>query len=157
MSWRRCLFGISAACVLAVLAALIGQYYYDMRPCPWCILQRFLFLVIALLAMVAAVITATPVRRLFGTLIVLLAGCTGAAAIYQHVVAAHSVSCNLTFADKVITALRLETLVPDLFGVTASCADAAVSVLHVPFEFWSLALAVLIALASLYALLKATR
>ena len=39
-----------------------------------------------------------------------------------------------------------------LFGVTGSCADGAVSVLGVPFEFWSLALFALLALIAVAAL-----
>ena len=42
--------------------------------------------------------------------------------------------------DKVISGLGLDTRWPEAFEVRASCADAAVSILGVPFEFWSLAL-----------------
>jgi protein dithiol:quinone oxidoreductase len=152
MSWRRSLFGIAALCVIGVLLALIGQYRFDMRPCPWCILQRFIFIVIALVAMVAAVIDSRPARRAYATLIVLLSACGAASALWQHFVAAKSDSCALTLADKVITALRLESLVPDLFGVTGSCADAAVSVFGVPFDFWSLALSILVLVLTLTAM-----
>ena len=40
---------MALACVLAIGAALLAQYGFDMRPCPWCILQRLIFIVIALL------------------------------------------------------------------------------------------------------------
>jgi disulfide bond formation protein DsbB len=43
----------------------------------------------------------------------------------------------------------LESIAPALFQVTASCADAAVSMFHVPFEFWSLALYLLVGAAAL--------
>lgn len=157
MSWRRCLLGIAALCVGSVAVALAGQYLYDVRPCPWCILQRFIFIVIAMVAMIAAVADAASARRFFSGLIVLLAGAAGASALYQHFVAAKSASCNLSLADRIITALRLETLVPDLFAVTAACGDPAKSLLGLPFEVWSLLLSLVVAATAIYAMRRHTR
>jgi len=123
-----------------------------MRPCPWCILQRVIFVVIALLCLAGALLAPAGARKPAAAAAVVLALLGGAAALYQHFVAARSVSCNLTLADRIITALKLEELMPSLFGVTGSCADGAVSVLGVPFEFWSLALFALLALIALAAL-----
>ena len=39
---------IAVACVAAVGAALVSQHVYGMEPCPWCVLQRVVFLAIAL-------------------------------------------------------------------------------------------------------------
>jgi len=75
----------------------------------------------------------------------LLAVAGVASALYQHTVAAASFSCNLTFADKIISGLKLDALLPSVFSATASCAEAAVSVLGVPFAYWSLALFLLLA------------
>ena len=79
-------------------------------------------------------------------LVLLLALCGVAAALWQHFVAAASASCNLTLADKIVGALRLDALLPDVFSPRASCADAAVNLFGVPYDFWSLALFVLIAI-----------
>lgn len=152
---RRALLAIAAVCIAAVVAALVGQYGFDMQPCPWCILQRLIYLVIALLCIVAA-LASGGARRAIGALAAVLALAGVASAIWQHVVAAKQFSCNLTLADTIITALRLESLVPPLFRVTATCADAAVSVLGVPFEYWSVAIFALIA-ASLVAVWRQER
>ena len=138
------MLGVAAACIAAVTAALLAQYGFDMRPCPWCILQRLIYLALALVCVAAAMVDARGPRHALAGLALVLAGCGVAAAIWQHVVAARQFSCNLTFADNVITALRLESLVPPLFQVTATCAEAQVSVLGVPFEYWSLLLFVLL-------------
>jgi len=132
--------------VAAVSAAWVSQYTFGMQPCPWCILQRLIYLALALVAILAALLDKSPgARRGFGTLACVLALCGAASAIWQHVVAAKQFSCNLTFADKVITALQLESLVPPLFQVTASCAYAAsATLLGLPFEYWSLLLFVLL-------------
>jgi disulfide bond formation protein DsbB len=122
-----------------------------MEPCPYCILQRLLYALIGVLALVGAFVPGLG-RKLLAVAALLLSGCAAAAAIYQHFVAAKSASCAFTFADKVITALRIDEFVPSVFAVRASCADAAVSVFGVPFEVWSLLLAVVLASCSVMAL-----
>jgi protein dithiol:quinone oxidoreductase len=143
---------MALACIAALAAALVLQHVYDMRPCPWCILQRVIYVVIAALCLLAAALPA--LRKPFTALVLVFAGLGVASAIYQHVVAAGQVSCNLTLADRIIQALGLETLMPAVFQVTASCAEAAVSLLGVPFEYWSLALFALLAAAALLMLLE---
>ena len=142
---RAGLLGMAGACVLAVGAALVAQHGFDMQPCPWCILQRLIYLVIALLCLAAAFAPSRPLRVSLAAAALVFAVLGAASAVFQHVVAAKLNACNLTLADKIITALGLEALLPALFQVTATCADAAVSVLGVPFEYWSLALFVLLA------------
>ena len=34
----------AAAALAAVAAALVTQHVFDMQPCPWCVLQRVIFL-----------------------------------------------------------------------------------------------------------------
>jgi|APFre7841882630_1041343.scaffolds.fasta_scaffold35079_3 protein dithiol:quinone oxidoreductase len=157
MSPRRMPLVLAVACILAVAAAMVMQQVFDYRPCPWCILQRMIFLSIALLCIVTAM---TPSRRLrigLNALTLLLAVLGISAAVYQHEVAAKMYSCNLTFADKVISALGIESLWPALFQVTATCAEAAVKILGVPFEYWSLTLFALVTLASATLMLRAVR
>jgi disulfide bond formation protein DsbB len=129
--------------VAAVGAALVSQHVYAMEPCPWCILQRVIFLAIALVCVVGFAST-----RVAGGLALVLALCGIAAALWQHFQAAASASCVMTVADKIVIALKLDTLWPDVFLARANCADAAVNLLGVPYDFWSLALFVVLAAAS---------
>ncbi len=146
---RKTFVALALLCIAAVGAALFTQYAWDMQPCPWCILQRVIFLLIAALLLLAAY---APGRVLFAGLGVLAAGAGIAAALYQHFVAAKSTSCNLTLADKIISGIGLDKLLPAVFEVRASCADAAVDLLHLPYEFWSLGLYLVVAVAALWAL-----
>ncbi len=144
LSPRAVLIGIALGCVAAVGGALVSQHMFGMEPCPWCVLQRVIFLAIALVCLLAA---AVPARlAVIGAALLSIALALGgvAAALYQHFVAAKSQSCNLTLADKIVGALRLEPLAPEVFQVRANCADAAVNLLGVPYEFWSLALFALV-------------
>jgi disulfide bond formation protein DsbB len=137
-SSRRWLLAMAGLCVAAVAAALLSQHVFGLQPCPWCILQRLVFLLIALACLVAACAPAL-LRKGLAALALLLAAGGVAAAVHQHVVASKSSSCALTLADKILTALGVESLAPWLFQVTATCADAAVDLFGVPYEYWSLA------------------
>ena len=131
---------VTVICWGAVGAALVSQYAFDMLPCPWCTLQRLIYLVIGALTLAAALWPSLTVRRTLAGASVLLALSGVAAALWQHLVAAASASCNLTLADRIMEALGLYDLAPEVFAPMASCADAAVDLLGVPYAYWSLAL-----------------
>ncbi len=121
----------------ALALALISQHVYDMQPCAWCVLQRLIFLAIGVLAVLGLVWRGAAGSRVAGTFALLLAAAGIAAALWQNFVAAKSASCNLTLADRVVSATRLDSLIPDVFEARASCADAAVNLLGVPYAMWS--------------------
>ncbi|MDN3920224.1 disulfide bond formation protein B [Roseateles violae] len=150
----RVLAGIAIACLAAVGFALAAQHGFGVKPCPWCVLQRGVFLLIAAVAGLGWLLSANKPARgiaLLGVLALALAGI--AAAVFQHQVAAQMESCVMTFADRTLTALNLEELLPSVFMVTASCAEAAAyRLLGLPYEIWSGLLYGAIALASLVAL-----
>jgi len=151
------LAGVALACLAAVGVALVSQHVYDMQPCPWCVLQRVIFVAIALACGLGLVWRNRAGRLVSALLGLLLALCGIAAALWQHFQAAASASCNLTLADKIVSRwLQLDQLLPDVFEPRASCADAAVSLLGVSYDFWSLALFVLVAVA-LFGLLRTRR
>ena len=133
------LTGLTA--LVAVAVAYVSQHRFGMEPCPWCVLQRLIFIVIGVLGVLGWLARPRAVHRASGALMV-LAGTAGlAAALYQHFVAAQSSSCNLTLADRIVSStLHLDKLWPDLFEVRASCADAAVKLLGVSYDLWSAAL-----------------
>ena len=136
------LAGTALLSLAAVAAALVSQHVYGMEPCPWCILQRVIFLAIAL-----ACVVGLFAKRVAGALVLLLALCGVAAALWQHFKAAASSSCAMTLADNIVSAMKLDSLWPDVFLPRASCADAAVSLMGVPYEFWALAMFVLLGAA----------
>ena len=150
---------VAVLAMASVAAAVIAQYVFDMQPCPWCVLQRFIYLVVAVLALVGAFL-ANRARRVAILLALVGALCGVASALYQQLHAVNENSCDLSLAERITTALHLDRLLPQLFIAYASCADAAVSVLHVPFAVWSCVMYVILALLlawSLSTAWKATR
>lgn len=148
---------IAGFSVAAVAAALVTQHGFDMQPCPWCILQRLIFLAIALVALLGVFWRTQRGRIAAAVGVTLLAACGIATALWQHFVAAASQSCNLTLADRIVNGSGLDSLAPEIFAPRASCADAAASLFGVPYEFWSLALFVLLGTAAVWSTFGAAR
>jgi disulfide bond formation protein DsbB len=156
MTSRRWFAALGALSVTALIVALISQHVFDMQPCPWCVLQRLQFAAIALVCIIALAWRNTAARKAGAALLLLLAASGAAAALWQHFVASRSDSCDLTLADRIVSNwLSLDSLLPDLFAVRASCADAAVDLFGVPYEFWSLGLFVAIGVAAAALLFRA--
>lgn len=156
LSRRTILIAIAVASFSAVVLALISQHVFDMQPCPWCVLQRLIFVGIGLVALLGLAWRGTLLaQRSVPLLLLLLCGSGIASALWQHFVAAASASCNLTLADRVLSASYLDTLLPEVFQPRATCADAAVDLLGVPYEFWSLALFLLIEAAAVWLFIRA--
>ena len=157
LSPRLVLVLTGLACGASVGLALLAQYKFGMEPCPWCILQRLIFIVLAMLCPLAAALPAAALRRGLSALAIPLTLGGIAAAWWQHFVAAKSSSCALTLADKIVAFFGVDTRWPNVFEVRASCADAAASPFGVPFEFWSLALFALVGMALLYSTITPDR
>ena len=138
---------IALVALIAVAAALVSQHVFDMQPCPWCVLQRLIFVALAIAALLGLVWRSRTGLRISSGAVLVLALCGAAAALWQHFVAAASASCNLTLADRLMGFTGLDRLLPPVFAAYASCADAKINLLGVPYAFWSLALFVAITVA----------
>jgi protein dithiol:quinone oxidoreductase len=154
---RRLLLAAALLALLAVGAALLTQYAFDMQPCPWCVLQRLEFVAIALAALLAWLWRSRPGLLVSAALVIALANLGLLSALWQHFVAASSASCNLTLADRIVSGLQLDSLLPAVFAATASCADAKALLLGLPYEFWSLAAFVALQALAVWAVLRTPR
>ncbi|MDT8999104.1 disulfide bond formation protein B [Paucibacter sp. APW11] len=123
----------------ALTAALVAQHAFGVRPCAWCVLQRGVFLLLGVVAGLGWLLKRnTSLRSVFLALSAALGLSGFAAAYYQWTVASKLVSCDMTLADRIVTALDLETLLPKVFMITGSCADAdKYRLIGLPYEVWS--------------------
>lgn len=135
----RALAGMALASFAAVGVALVAQHQFGVKPCPWCVLQRAIFLVIGALSLLGWLVQATrPLRQAVVVLVLVLCAAGLTAAVFQHEVASQSATCAMGLADKIVTALGLEELWPSVFMITANCAEAAAyRLLGLPYEVWS--------------------
>jgi disulfide bond formation protein DsbB len=152
------LAGMAIASLLALAGALYTQHVLGMLPCAWCVLQRLVFAAVAAAALLGLLLglllPGGSGTRLGAGLALVLAGLGAAAALWQHFIANASASCDMTLADRVMGATGLDSRFPDVFAAYASCADARADLLGLPYEFWSLALFALLALAALRVLMR---
>lgn len=157
LSSRCLLLLVAVLSFAAVGAALIAQYMYDLQPCAWCSMQRLIYLVLGVFALIGALIPGQGVgRRIAGTAAALLGIAGIVAAWYQHSVAAQMFSCDRTFADRLMIESGLEEGASWLFGIYASCMDATAYVFGIEFALWSLGLFVVLTLALIWTLFKRT-
>lgn len=135
----RALAGMALASFAAVGVALVAQHQFGVKPCPWCVLQRGIFLLIGTFSLLGWLVQARRALRQAALVAVLLLCAAGlTAAVFQHEVASQSASCAMGLADKIVSALGLEELWPSVFMITANCADAAAyRLLGLPYEVWS--------------------
>jgi len=135
------LAAIGLGSLAALGVALVAQHGFGMEPCAWCVMQRLVVILVAVTALAAAVVARVAPRpaALIGSALVLALSAGGAvAAWHQHTVAAKQLSCAFTWADRTLMSLQLDAVVPGLFRVGATCADAAqATLLGQPFEVWS--------------------
>jgi disulfide bond formation protein DsbB len=137
---------ISLLCAAGVGIALVSQHVFEMQPCAWCVFQRLIYLMLAVVAALAG-----SSQGLFARLVCAMLGLSLTiagvlAAWFQAQVASQSFSCAQTLADLLMTQTGLETAMPALFGIYASCMDARVKVFGLEYAYWSLLLFLLLGL-----------
>jgi len=137
---------ISGLCVAGIGIALLSQHVFDMQPCAWCVFQRLIYLVLAVVAALAAVTQGLILRLVCAMLGLSLTLAGVGAAWFQAQVASQSFSCAQTLADLLMTQTGLETAMPALFGIYASCMDARVKLFGLEYAYWSLLLFALLGL-----------
>ncbi|MDP1900960.1 MAG: disulfide bond formation protein B [Rubrivivax sp.] len=151
---RRLFAAAAVLPIAAVCAALVTQHVFGMLPCPWCVLQRAIFVGISLAALMGA-LGGRLLQRLAALVMLALAACGISAALWQHFVAAASASCNRTLADRILGGLGIDAMWPEVFAPYTSCADAAAKLLGVPYEFYSLTLFVVLGATAVHLLRRA--
>jgi disulfide bond formation protein DsbB len=152
LSIRPALASIAALSFSGVAIALFSQHALGMLPCAWCVLQRLIFMVIGVLAVMGLLIPSIVFKRVMLIEIALASLAGIAAAWHQKSVAALSFSCDQTLADRIIVNSGLDANLPWLFGIYASCMDAAVSLLGLDYAIWSLLLFVVLGVGAISAL-----
>lgn len=154
----RSLFLLLAAGALGIDAAGFAlQSLLRLDPCPLCIFQRFLFLVLALLGVIGAILPFTSLRRFLGWLVVLISLGGLATASYQSWMQAFpeqfSHACN--YSDPTLIEQFVDwlgTYLPTLFMASGLCTSKAWSLLGLSMANWAMLTFTLISLLTLWRL-----
>jgi disulfide bond formation protein DsbB len=132
---RQVLFAISSICFALIAVALYLQHILEMRPCPLCVIQRYMFLAIGVATLVAAI--SGKVRE--GTVLALLAGFGGLYTVGKHlyVIANPGFSCGIDPMETMLNKIPSAEYLPWLFRADGLCEGATDTVLGLAIPQWS--------------------
>lgn len=132
---RTLLLAIAAACIALLGVAMYLQHVMDMLPCPLCVIQRYLFLGIALAALLGAAVDKPRLGAGLGLLSAL--GGIGVAGKHLYVLANPGFSCGIdplqTSLNKIFTAEYL----PFMFQANGLCEDALAPFFGLSIPQWA--------------------
>jgi protein dithiol:quinone oxidoreductase len=147
----RLLTGIFFGCTFALGTALYLQHANNLDPCPWCVVQRMVFVLIGLVALAGALHR----PRAFGVTAYLsvigLLTISGIAAATYHIHLqsdpARAAQCAGSFVERLLDCLALGTMIPSLFQYDGPCTLKPWSLFGLSIPEWSLVAYVLVLVA----------
>jgi len=151
---------IALAGIALVASSFIMVAWLKLQPCPLCIAQRTLFMLMGLAALVAFFTHRNPAGRVAGALTVLVALSGAAVAAYQVWLQhqpANMFSCGAgtNFVEDIVYWLGQQ--VPVLFDAPGVCQDTSFLIFGYSLAVWALVAFSACALLGLWALLHPTR
>ncbi len=150
-SSRNLLLLIAAACIGLLGVAMYLQHVVDMLPCPLCVIQRYIFLGIAIVCLIGAA-RQPKVGAGLGFLGAL--GGLGVSGKHLYILAHPGLSCGIdpleTSLNKVFTAEYL----PFIFKADGLCEDATAPFFGLSIPQWSFVWFAIFAIATLWLLLR---
>jgi disulfide bond formation protein DsbB len=158
---RLIFLAIFLACTGLISYALYLQHVMHLEPCPMCILQRYAFITVGIVALIAALHNpATLGRRIYGGLVLLFAT-AGAGVAIRHVWLEHYppqiFDCGADVGF-LLESFPLTEAFPMIFRGTGDCTKVPWRFLSLSIAEWSLICFVLIFIATVIAIaMKQTR
>ncbi|MEO8007586.1 MAG: disulfide bond formation protein B [Betaproteobacteria bacterium] len=158
---RLVYLAIFLACAGLMGFALYLQHSIGLEPCPMCILQRYAFILVGVIALVAAVHNPSlPGRWIYSALLVVMA-VTGGGVAVRHVYVEHNppkiFDCGADVGF-MLDAFPLTEALPMLFRGTGDCTKVLWRFLGLSIAEWSLICFVcLIVAAVIAAMIKPRR
>ncbi|MBV8666625.1 MAG: disulfide bond formation protein B [Burkholderiaceae bacterium] len=132
------LIAIALICFGLLGAALYLQFVEYMQPCPWCIIQRYLFTAIALICLVSAFLPAKTHRGGAGLGLLAALGGIGSASWHLWVKAHPAVSCGLDPVETSLNKFPTAKLLPFLFRPEGECGTEYAPLFGLSIPQWSL-------------------
>jgi disulfide bond formation protein DsbB len=144
------------ACAGLVGFALYLQHAQNLEPCPLCILQRYAFIALGIVALIAFLHNpGRAASRLYGALSLLFAltgaGIAGRHVWLQHLPAGQGGDCGPGL-DYMLDAFPLTSALPMIFKGSGDCAEIAWRFLGLSIPEWALIWFVIFAFAASFAL-----
>ncbi|WP_394779951.1 disulfide bond formation protein B [Undibacterium sp.] len=135
---KTLLITIAATCVALIGVALYLQLGEGMLPCPLCVLQRYVFLTIAVVCILLLVLPVAA--RKTGSWVGVVIALAGAGVALRHLwVKAHpALSCGVDPWEVALNKIFTADLVPVLFKADGMCSTEYEPILGLSIPQWSL-------------------
>lgn len=152
MKSRSVLLATAAVCLLLIAVALYLQHVKDMLPCPLCVIQRYLFLGVA----IGCLIGAFGPKPKAGAAVGLAAAVGGLGVVGKHLyVLAHpGFSCGIDPMETALNRIPTATYMPWLFQADGLCENATDAILGLSVPQWSAVWFALLAVTMLWLLAR---
>jgi disulfide bond formation protein DsbB len=138
---RQLWFLLAAGCLGLVVGSLALTAWLDLHPCHLCIVQRLLFMGLAVFGLLAGLLGCQPVARATGLFVALIAASGVAVAGYQswlQAFPASSIACGAGSQGVLETFVEhLGSWLPSLFLATGNCADEELMILGLSLANWA--------------------
>jgi disulfide bond formation protein DsbB len=158
---RRAFALIFLICVGLLAFALYLQHWQGLDPCPWCVVQRLGFMLVGLIALVAAIHGPAKPGVAVYAILGLVAAAGGAAAGAYHVYLqsdpVRAAKCIGSPVELILDRLQIGKLAPSLLQYDGPCTLKPWSFLGLSIPEWSLAWFVILGIAFLAIALAARR
>lgn len=154
-SSRNLLLAIAAVSIALVGAALYLQHAKDMLPCPLCVIQRYLFLGIALFSLIGAF--ANKIKAGAGLALLCALGGLGVVGKHLYVLAHPGFSCGIDPMETMLNKIPTATMLPWLFRADGLCEAAQETVFGLNVPQWSAVWFVILTLALIWVLVRRAR
>jgi disulfide bond formation protein DsbB len=154
-SSRNALLLIAAVSLLLVGAALYLQHARDMLPCPLCVIQRYLFLGVAVFSLIGAF--ANKIKAFAALALLCALGGLGTVAKHLYVLAHPGFSCGIDPMETMLNKIPTATLLPWLFRADGLCEAAQDTVLGLNVPQWSAVWFVILAAGLVWVLARRAR
>ncbi len=137
-SSKLVLLAVAIASLVLLGVALYMQHVLKMLPCPWCVIQRYVFAAIALICLVFAALPADKAKT--GAGLGFIAALSGAGVATWHVwIQAHpTVSCGIDPLETSLNTIPTAKLMPFLFYADGLCTTEYPPLLGLSIPQWAL-------------------
>jgi disulfide bond formation protein DsbB len=134
---KSLLVAIGVIALALVGFALYLQHGKDMLPCPWCVIQRYIYVAIALVCFIVAALPDRMTRA--GTGLAALAALSGVGAAGWHLwIKAHpNISCGIDPVETALNRVPTAELLPFLFKADGLCTTEYAPILGLQTPTWS--------------------
>ncbi|GAA5027943.1 disulfide bond formation protein B [Massilia kyonggiensis] len=154
-SSRNLLLAIAAVSIALIGAALYLQHVQGLLPCPLCVIQRYLYLGIAIFSLIGAF--ANKIKAGAGLALLCALGGLGFVGKHLYVLAHPGFSCGIDPMQSTLNKIPTATLLPGLFQADGLCEAAQETVFGLNVPQWSAVWFTILTLALVWVLVRRAR